>query len=93
VKITTRGGNTLDLVLTNLDPFHLWDSIIAFPPFGLSNHSVISVAPRLRDPKSNQKKVVYKRDMRPSRKAVFWRYLSEIKAMFWRYLTGRSLTH
>jgi hypothetical protein len=78
VKIPTRGGNTLDLVLTNLDPFYLSDSIIAFPPFGLSDHSVIAVSPRLRDPKSNQKKVVYKRDMRPSCKAMFGRYLSEI---------------
>ena len=82
VKIPTRGGNTLDLVLTNLDPFYLSDSIIAFPPFGLSDHSVIAVSPRLRDPKSNQKKVVYKRDMRPSRKAMFGRYLSQIDWSF-----------
>ena len=83
MKIPTRGINTLDLVLTNLDPFYLPDSIIAFPPFGLSDHSVIAVSPRLRDPKSNQKKVVYKRDMRPSRKAMFGRYLSEI---YWSFL-------
>ena len=83
MKIPTRGGNTLDLVLTNLDPFYLSDSIIAFPPFGLSDHSVIAVSPRLRDPiKSNQKKVVYKRDMRPSRKAMFGRYLSQIDWSF-----------
>ena len=82
VKIPTRGGNTLVLVLTNLDPFYLSDSIIAFPPFGLSDHSVIAVSPRFRDPKSNQKKVVYKRDMRPSRKAMFGRYLSEIDWSF-----------
>ena len=82
VKIPTRGGNTLDLVLTNLDPLYLSDSIIAFPPFGLSDHSVIAVSPRLRDPKSNQKKVVYKRDMRPSRKAMFGRYLSQIDWSF-----------
>jgi hypothetical protein len=44
VKIPTRGGNTLDLVLTNLDPFYLSDSIIAFPPFGLSDHSVIALS-------------------------------------------------
>ena len=82
MKIPTRGGNTLDLMLTNLDPFYLSDSIIAFPPFGLSDHSVIAAYPRLRDPKSNQKKVVYKRDMRLSRKAMFGRYLSEIDWSF-----------
>jgi hypothetical protein len=78
VKIPTRGGNTLDLVLTNLDPFYLSASIIAFLPFSLSDHSVIAVSPRFRDPKSNQKKVVYKHDMRPSHKAMFGWYLSEI---------------
>ncbi len=82
VKIPTRGDNTLDLVLTNLDPFYHSDSIIAFPPFGLSDHSVIALSPRFRDPKSNQKKVVYKRDMRLSRKAMFGRYLSEIDWSF-----------
>jgi hypothetical protein len=77
VEIPARGGNTLDLVLANQDIFCLSDSIIAFPPFGLPDHSVIAVSPRLRDPKPNEKKVVYKRDMRPSRKAMFGRYLSE----------------
>jgi hypothetical protein len=81
VKLPTRGGNTLDLMLTNLDSFYLSDSIIAFPTFGLSDHSVIAAYPRLRDPKSNQKKD-YKRDMRPSRKAMFGRYLSEIDWSF-----------
>ena len=82
MKTPTRGGNTLDLVLTNLNPFYLSDSIIVFPPFDLSDHSVIPVSHRLRDPKANQKKVVYKRDMTPSRKAMFGQYLSEIDWSF-----------
>ena len=69
------GGNTLDLVLTNLNPFYLSNSIIAFPLFCLSDHSII-VSPRFRDPKANQKKVVYKRDMTPLRKAMFGQYLN-----------------
>ncbi len=81
VKIPTRRDNN-DLVLTNLDSFYLSDSIIAFPPFGLSDHSVIALSPRFRDPKSNQKKVVYKRDMRQSHKAMFGLYLSEIDWSF-----------
>ncbi len=81
--IPTRGDNTLDLVLTNLDPFYLSDPpIIAFPPFGISDHSVIAVCPRLRDLKPNQKKVIYKCDMRPSRKAMFGTYLGEIDRSF-----------
>ena len=80
--IPTRGDNTLDLVLTNLDPSYLSDPIIAFPPFDISDHSVIAVCPRLRDLKPNQKKVIYKSDMRPSRKAMFGTYLSEIDRSF-----------
>ena len=82
VTIPTRGENTLDLVLTNLHPFYQTDSITAYPPFGLSDHSVIAISPRVRDPKSNQKKIVYKRDMRPSRKSMFGRYLNEIDWSF-----------
>ena len=82
VTIPTIGENTLDLVLTNLHPFYQTDSITAYPPFGLSDHSVIAISPRVRDPKSNQKKIVYKRDMRPSRKSTFGRYLNEIDWSF-----------
>ena len=51
VEIPTRGENTLDLVLTNLHPFYQTDWITAYPPFGLSDHSVIAVSPRVCDPK------------------------------------------
>lgn len=78
VQIPTRGTNTLDLVITNLQSFYQFDSIISHPPFGLSDHYVITIQPRQRDPKPNYKKVVYKRDTRPSRKAMFGRYLSQI---------------
>ena len=79
---TCIGENTLDLVLTNLHPFYQTDSITAYTPIRLSDHSVIAVSPRVRDPKSNQKKIVYKRDVRPSRKSMFGQYLNEIDWSF-----------
>ena len=88
VTIPTRGENTVDLVLTNLHPFYQTDSITAYPPFGLSDHSVIAISPRVCDPKSNQKKIVYKRGMRPARKSMFGRYLNEID---WSFLDSPNL--
>ena len=58
VTIPRRGETTLDLVLTNLHPFYQTDPITANPPFCLCGQSVIAISARVRDPKSNQKKMI-----------------------------------
>ena len=45
VKLPTRGANTLDLVLTNLQDFY--DVPDRLPPFGLSDHMSIQIKPKL----------------------------------------------
>ena len=78
VHLPTRGTNTLDLVLTNLHSFYPVNAAVLHPPFGLSDHSTIILFPKQREPKPNRKKLIYKRDTRPSRKQIFGRYLSQI---------------
>ena len=46
VKFPTRGLNTLDLILTNLNDYY--DTPIKLPPFGLSDHVTIEVQPLAR---------------------------------------------
>ena len=75
VRVPTRGWNTLDLVITNLHSYYQPD-IISYPPFGLPDLSVIVIEPRFQDPKSNHKKVIYKRNTNPSR------IYSHVRALF-----------
>lgn len=78
IHLPTRGTNTLDLMLTNLHTFYPTKPAVLHPPFGLSDHSTISIFPKLREPKPNEKKIIHKRDTRPSRKLMFGRYLDQI---------------
>ncbi|PFX17465.1 Angiopoietin-related protein 3 [Stylophora pistillata] len=76
VKKPTRKNAILDLVLTNLHQFY--DEPCTFPPFGLSDHHTVTVAPRIRDKSQSASKFVLKRDKRASRKAELGRYLDAI---------------
>ena len=78
VHLPTRGMNTLDLVLTNLHPFYESNSATSHPPFGLSDHCVITLYPKQRESNPTTKKVIYKRDTRPSRKQMLGNYLNRI---------------
>ena len=49
------------------------------PPFGLSDHNAVAIWPKTRAPSGiPSRKIVTKRDTRPSRKMELGRYLSEI---------------
>ena len=78
VHLPTRGTNTLDLVLTNLHSFYEPNSATSHPPFGLSDHCVITLYPKQREFISTTKKVIYKRDTRPSRKQMLGNFLNQI---------------
>ena len=56
VKVSTRRNATLDLVLTNMHDYYY--SPQAYPPFGLSDHSTVVASPKVKEHKSNTKKVV-----------------------------------
>ena len=70
--------NTLDFVLTNRHSFCEPSAATSHPPFGLSDHCVITLYPKRRERNPTTKKVIYKRDTRPSRKQMFGNYLSQI---------------
>ena len=66
VKIPTWGNATLDFVLTNMHDFYY--SPQAYPPFGLSDHNTVVASPKVKEHKSNTKKVITRHDRRRSRK-------------------------
>ena len=75
----TRGDKILDLVLTNLSHLYDKDAVNILPPFGLSDHNVVLVRPKQRQPREGpSRKVFIRRDTRPSRKAELGRYFSTI---------------
>ena len=76
VKFPTRGERTLDLILTNLNEFY--QAPTKDPPFGLSDHNTISIAPANRKRSYNGKKTTTVRDMRSSSKQALGRYLNNI---------------
>jgi hypothetical protein len=80
VHLHTRGDQTLDLILTNLNKFYDKNSLSSFPPFGLSNHNVLLLNPKERRLFSSRdrKKVFLKRDTREIRKQELGRYLSSL---------------
>ncbi|XP_028416439.1 uncharacterized protein LOC114540505 [Dendronephthya gigantea] len=74
VNFPTRGRNTLDLVLTNL--YEYYDQPVKYAPFGLSDHMSVEFKPKERcQPQRAQKRVVKKRDLRPSSRLAFRKYL------------------
>ena len=79
----TRGRNTLDLVLTNLDDFY--DQPERYAPFGLSDHVSIVLKPKQRSELSKARKIVTKkRDLRLSVRLAFRKYLDllDIPSLF-----------
>ncbi len=88
VHLPTRGTNTLDLILTNMHSFYEPNSAISHPPFGLSDHCVILLYPKQRESTSNTKKIVYKRDTRPSPKQMLGNFLNQIDWHFLDWLTS-----
>ena len=70
---------TLDLVLTNVHEFYT--SPLAFPPFGLSDHSTVVASPTSEKDNPTPVPREYlplKRDQRPSCKAAMKRYRNSI---------------
>lgn len=75
VPFPTRGERILDLVLTNLVEFY--DVPKNVSPFGLSDHCTIGIFPKCRVKQScPTRKTVKTRDLKPSSKQAFGRYLA-----------------
>ena len=77
IKFPTRGGNILDLVLTDLDRFY--DNPRKLPPFGLLDHDTIMVQPRVRLHVPKVRLHTKSRDLRPTKRLAFRQYLEEVK--------------
>ena len=76
----TRGDRILDLILTNLPQLYDRNSVKILPQFGLSDHNVGLLHPKVRSPKEGpSRKVITKRDTRTSKKLELGRYLNSIK--------------
>ena len=76
VDFRTRGSSKLDLILTNLADFY--DKPYGIPPFGLSDHLTILAFPNIRTKGTQNKKVIYVRDKRPSSIKRVGKFLSEV---------------
>ena len=88
VNFPTRGRNTLDLVLTNLHEYY--DQPTKYAPFGLSDHMSVELKPKNRTQfQSAQRIKIKKRDLRPSSRLIFRKYLEllNIPNMFNNVLT------
>ena len=79
VRSPTRGDRILDLVLTNLHQMYDKNGVEILPPFGLSDHNVVLLHPKVRSRQEGpSRKVITKRDTRISRKLELGRYLNSI---------------
>ena len=76
VNFGTRGANTLDKVLTNLQ--HFYDSPQKRPGFGLSDHFSVEVKPKQRSNASRTKQKITSRDMRPTNRLAMRTYLEQV---------------
>ena len=76
VNVPTRADQTLDLIITNLYSFYAKEPVEKYPHFGLSDHDVVILNPRIRCDKLDSQKLVITRDMRPSRKSELGRFLT-----------------
>lgn len=76
VKASTPKDAILDLVLTNLHDHY--DKPQTLPPFGLSDHSTLSVSHLVRKRGTASEKFILKRDLQPSRKAEMGRYICSL---------------
>ena len=76
VNFGTRGANTLDKVLTNLQ--HFYDPPQKRPGFGLSDHFSVEVKPKQRSNASRTKQKITSRDMRPTNRLAMQTYLEQV---------------
>lgn len=76
VSFPTRGQNTLDLILTNLQDFYNVPD--KRPPFGLSDHMTIELKPKTRSQLSKLRLTVKSRDLRPSSRLAMGTYLQQV---------------
>ena len=76
VHFPTRGQNTLDKILTNLQDYY--DTPVERPAFGLSDHSSVEVQPKQRVKTSQTIQTVISRDLRPSNRVAMQTYLYEV---------------
>ena len=76
VTFATKGRNTLDLVLTNLQDFYNFPD--RRPPFGLFDHMSIQVKPKLRSELQKPRFTVKSRDLRPNKRLAIQTYLQEV---------------
>ena len=60
-----------------------YDSPIKRPPFGLSDHVTVEVQPPKRPKNSGTKAVVMSRDLRPSKRLAFGKYIEEVNVEYW----------
>ncbi len=94
VRSPARGDRILDLILTNLAQLYDRNSVQVLPPFGLSDHNVVLLHPKVRSPKEGpRKKVITKRDTRTSRKLELGRYLNSINTYKIHTSIGLPLIH
>lgn len=78
VRAPTRGEHTLDLIITNMPQVYDKNLVRIFPPFGLSDHSVVFLLPKPRPSRNSSRRVVTRRDTRGSRRAELGRYLRSV---------------
>ena len=81
VSFPTRGERTLDMILTNIPQFY--DTPYKLAPFGLPDHSTVSLFPKVRNIIKNRPRVVKSRDTRQSKEKELGRVLSTFG---WSYL-------
>ena len=75
-KPTRRNAAILDLALTNLHIYY--DEPRLFPPFGVSDHNIVTAEPKVKNNSRCSTKILLKRDRLVSRRTVFGRYFSVV---------------
>ena len=58
----TRGERILDLIITNMPQVYDKNLVQIFPPFGLSDHSVVFLQPKPRPSRDSSRRIVTRRD-------------------------------
>ena len=82
-RFPTRGDRILDLGLTNLPQTYDKNGLEIIPPFGLSDHNVVLLNPKVRSrQEGSSRKVITKQDTRISRKLELGRYFKEAVSYF-----------
>ena len=76
VHFPTRGGRTLDLVLTNIAQYY--DTPFQRPPLGLSDHMSIEIKPKERSHMDHTTHFIKTRDLRPINRLAIRSYLEAV---------------